>query len=85
MKVLRRVVLAPIVAECKFGGDLFDTELILRTERAGHQVAELGVTVRDTRPPRTPITKRIPRSLAGLAKLRVVLWQERISKLSARR
>ncbi|MDQ1366832.1 MAG: hypothetical protein QOK20_1671 [Acidimicrobiaceae bacterium] len=81
MKVLRRVVLAPIVAECKFGDDLFDTELILRTERAGHQVAELGVTVRDTRPPRTPITRRIPRSLAGLAKLRIVLWQESLAKL----
>ncbi len=80
MKVLRRELLAPIVAQCRFGGDLFDTELILRTERAGYQVAELGVTVRDTRPPRTPITRRIPRSLAGLAKLRVVLWQERLSR-----
>ncbi len=79
MKVLRRVLVAPIVAECRFGGDLFDTELILRTERAGYQVAELGVTVRDTRPPRTPISRRIPRSLAGLAKLRLVLWQERLS------
>jgi hypothetical protein len=64
------------VAECRFAGDLFDTELILRTERAGYRVAELGVTVIDTRPPRTPIHKRIPRSLAGLARLRVVLWRE---------
>jgi glycosyltransferase involved in cell wall biosynthesis len=76
MKVLRQAVVAPIVAECRFGGDLFDTELILRTERAGYRVAELGVTVIDTRPPRTPIHKRIPRSLAGLARLRVVLWRE---------
>jgi hypothetical protein len=76
MKVLRRAAMAPIVAQCRFGSDLFDTELILRAERAGLQVEELGVTVRDTRPPRTPITTRIPRSLAGLAKLRLVLWQE---------
>jgi glycosyltransferase involved in cell wall biosynthesis len=76
MKVLRRSVVAPIVADCRFGGDLFDTELLLRTERAGFRVAELGVTVRDTRPPRTPITRRIPRSLAALARLRIVLWQE---------
>lgn len=79
MKVLRRVALAPIVTECRFGGDLFDTELILRAERAGLRVEELGVTVRDTRPPRTPIATRIPRSLAGLARLRVVLWQERFA------
>jgi glycosyltransferase involved in cell wall biosynthesis len=79
MKVLRRASLAPIVTECRFGGDLFDTELILRAERAGLRVEELGVIVRDTRPPRTPITTRIPRSLAGLARLRVVLWQESLS------
>jgi glycosyltransferase AglD len=80
MKVLRRDLLAPIVADCRFGGDLFDTELILRTERAGFRVAEMGVIVRDTRPPRTPIARRIPRSLAGLARLRLVLWQESLSK-----
>ena len=85
MKVLRRDALAPIVAECRFVGDLFDTELILRAERAGFRVEELGVTVRDSRPPRTPITKRIPRSLAGLAKLRLVFWQERLpSRLTTR-
>ncbi len=82
MKVLRRTVVAPIVADCRFGGDLFDTELILRAERAGLTVAELGVTVRDNRPPRTPITKRIPRSLAGLARLRVILWREGMARHS---
>jgi dolichyl-phosphate beta-glucosyltransferase len=77
MKVLRREVLVPIVAACKFGSDLFDTELILRTERAGFRVAELPVTVHDTRPPRTPISRRIPRTLRGLARLRLLLWREK--------
>jgi hypothetical protein len=76
MKVLRRDQLAPIVSQCRFDGDLFDTELILRAERAGLFVAEMGATVRDTRPPRTPIIRRIPRTLAGLAKLRLALWRE---------
>lgn len=80
MKVLRRNALVPIVATCRFGSDLFDTELILRAERAGLRIEEVGVTVRDTRPPRTPITARIPRSLAGLAKLRLVLWHERLAR-----
>ncbi|HEX3541329.1 MAG TPA: glycosyltransferase family 2 protein [Acidimicrobiales bacterium] len=80
MKVLRRDRFLPIVEQCRFGSDLFDTELILRGERAGLRVGEIGVTVRDTRPPRTPITRRIPRSLAGLAKLRIVLWQERLGR-----
>jgi glycosyltransferase involved in cell wall biosynthesis len=77
MKVLRREPLAPIVEASRFGTDLFDTELVLRAERAGLVVAELPATVRDTRPPRSPIINRIPRSLAGLVRLRVALWRER--------
>ena len=84
MKVFRRRDVAPVVAICRFGTDLFDTELILRMERAGLAVAELPVTVTDTRPPRTPITSRIPRSLAGLARLRLALWQESAARRRAR-
>jgi glycosyltransferase involved in cell wall biosynthesis len=76
MKVLRRADVTDIVETCRFGTDLFDTELILRMERAGLEVAELPVTVTNTRPPRTPIMTRIPRSLAGLVRLRLVLWRE---------
>jgi glycosyltransferase involved in cell wall biosynthesis len=76
MKVLSRSPLTRIAACCRFGHDLFDTEMILRAERSGLQVVELPVTVRDTRPSRTSLVKRIPRSLLGLALLRVTLWQE---------
>jgi glycosyltransferase involved in cell wall biosynthesis len=76
MKLLSRPELAPIVRCCRFGRDLFDTEMILRAERAGLTIAELPVTVRDTRPSRTSIVKRIPRSLTGLVRLRLALWQE---------
>jgi glycosyltransferase involved in cell wall biosynthesis len=73
MKVMRKSVLAPLVSACRFDADLFDTELILRAERAGLHVAELPVTVRDTRPPRSSIVGRIPRSLAGLVRLKLSL------------
>jgi len=76
MKVLRRAEVAPLVDACRFGADLFDTELILRAERAGVDVAELPAEVRETRPPRSSIATRIPRSLAGLVRLRVALWRE---------
>jgi hypothetical protein len=75
LKTLRRIPLQPFVAACQFGADIFDTELILRAERAGLAVTELPVAVADQRPPRTPISRRIPRSLAGLARLRVALWR----------
>lgn len=73
LKALLRPPLVPLVEACQFGGDIFDTELILRAERAGLLVRELPVTVTDQRPPRTPIAGRIPRTLVGLLRLRLAL------------
>lgn len=73
MKVMRRDVLEPLARQCAFGVDLFDTELIIRAERGGWQVAEVPVTVVEQRPARTSILHRVPRTLWGLVKLRVVL------------
>jgi glycosyltransferase involved in cell wall biosynthesis len=77
MKAMRRASLTPLVAACRFGTDLFDTELVLRAERAGLVVTAIGVVVEEQRPSRTPIVKRIPRTLAGLVRLRLALWRER--------
>ena len=77
MKALRRRPLLPLVEACRFGTDLFDTELVLRTERAGLRTAELPVTAEELRPSRTPIARRIPRTLAGLVRLRIALWRDR--------
>lgn len=77
MKVLRRSTMADLVAACRSGADIFDTELVLRAERAGRRIREVPVRVAEQRPPRTGIAGRIPRTLAGLARLRVSLWRER--------
>lgn len=69
LKALRRAPLAPLVEKCQFGQDIFDTELILRAERSGLVVAEIPVAIDETRPPRTPIARRIPRTLGGLGRL----------------
>ena len=58
------------------GTDLFDTELVIRAERAGLRVVDLPVEVSETRPSRTPIVKRAARSLIGLARMRWLLWRE---------
>jgi glycosyltransferase involved in cell wall biosynthesis len=76
MKAMRRALVEPLARRCRFGGDLFDTELVLRAQRAGLAVTELPVTVTERRPSRTPITRRILRTLVGLVRLRVVLWRE---------
>ena len=73
LKALRRAPLVPLVERCRFGKDIFDTELILRAERTGLVVEEIPVAIDETRPPRTPIARRIPRTLAGLARLWLAL------------
>ncbi|MBM3691681.1 MAG: glycosyltransferase family 2 protein [Actinobacteria bacterium] len=76
MKAMRRDPLVPIVERCQFGTDLFDTELILRAERAGLHAVELPVVVVERRPARSPIWRRIPRTLWGLVRLRILLGRE---------
>ncbi len=76
MKVLRREPLVELARACRFGTDLFDTELVLRAERHGLRAVEIGVTVEERRPSRTSIFRRIPRTLSGLARLRIALWRE---------
>lgn len=77
MKVLRREPLVPLAEACRFGTDLFDTELILRAERAGLRSGEVPVVVQELRPSRSSIVRRIPRTVANLVRLRIFLWRER--------
>lgn len=76
MKAMRRADVEPFARRCRFGRDLFDTELILRVERAGHPTAEIPVAVEERRPARTSILRRVPRTLVGLSRLRLALWRE---------
>jgi glycosyltransferase involved in cell wall biosynthesis len=76
MKALRRQAVRVIAEGCRFRTDLFDTELVIRAERAGLRVVDLPVEVVETRPSRTPIAKRMARSVVGLARMRLVLWRE---------
>jgi glycosyltransferase involved in cell wall biosynthesis len=76
MKAMRKAAVQSIAEDCRFRTDLFDTELVIRAERAGLGVVDLPVEVSETRPSRTPIAKRAVRSLLGLARMRWVLWRE---------
>jgi glycosyltransferase AglD len=76
MKAMRRADVRPLAEKCLFGTDLFDTELVLRTERAGFKTSEIGVTIIEKRPARTPIAGRIFRSVRGLGVLWLALRKE---------
>ena len=76
MKAIDRVRVEPLAQQCRLGTDLFDTELVLRAERAGLVVAEVPVRVEERRPARSPIARRVARTLVGLRKLRLALREE---------
>ena len=76
MKALDRARVVPLAERCQLGTDLFDTELVLRAERAGLVVAEIPVRVEERRPARSPIARRVLRTLVGLRQLRLALREE---------
>jgi glycosyltransferase involved in cell wall biosynthesis len=76
MKAMRRAPVETLLRQCRFASDLFDTELVIRAERAGLRVAELPARTQERRPSRTSIWRRVPRTLVGLVELRIMLWRE---------
>ena len=77
IKVMRRAPLKDLAVRCRYGTDIFDTELILRAERQGLSVTAIPVTVEERRPSRSSIVKRIPRTVSALIRLRLALWREK--------
>jgi glycosyltransferase AglD len=76
IKVLRREVIQRYAPQTVMTRDLFDTELIVRARRDGVVVRALPVTVEEKRAARSSIASRIPRTIKGLIRLRMVLWKE---------
>jgi glycosyltransferase involved in cell wall biosynthesis len=72
MKAFHREALVPIVSQCRCTGFVFDTELVLRCERAGLSRLELPTDVKELRAPsRLSLLKRVPNVLRNL----LTLWQ----------
>lgn len=88
VKAFHRASVAPFEQQCHFGIDLFDTELILRCERAGLVVHEIPVAVKESRPARSALISRIPRTLSGLTAMKLLFIKEsfvrRTSKVHAK-
>jgi glycosyltransferase involved in cell wall biosynthesis len=76
MKAVNRKVLDNVMPDVKSTEDLFDTELVLRAERAGYRIAEVPAVVEEIRPARSSYLKRVPRTLIGLLKLRMLLGKK---------
>jgi glycosyltransferase involved in cell wall biosynthesis len=71
--------LLPLVHSTK---DLFDTELLARSEWAGLKIRELPVRTEEMRHSRSGIIRRIPRTIRGLIRLRYRLREARSARMS---
>jgi hypothetical protein len=65
--------IAPMVISTK---DLFDTELVVRAERAGYRIREIPAVVEELRQARSSLIKRVPRTIRGLWRIRGALRAE---------
>jgi hypothetical protein len=72
----RSPLLLEQIAACHFTRDIFDTELVIRCERAGFRLLELPVTVSEQRPPRSSIVARVPGAVRSMLELYVILLRE---------
>ena len=76
MKAIRGEVVAALAGRVVSTQDLFDTELVLRAERAGYRILEVPALVEELRDTDQSLLKRVPRTLMGLARLRWRLWRD---------
>ena len=70
MKAIRREVVVEITPNCRSTQDLFDTELVVRAERAGYRIVEVPVVVEEKRETRSSLVTRVPRTLRGVIAIR---------------
>lgn len=73
MKLVRKTVVEDIAPQVISTTDLFDTELVVRAERAGFRIAELPASVEELRESKSNLVKRVPRTLKGVWRIRRAL------------
>ena len=76
MKAFRSTLVDDILPAVGSTEDLFDTELVVRAERAGYRIAEVPVVVEEIRSAKSSLLKRVPRTVAGLWRIRKALRAE---------
>jgi glycosyltransferase involved in cell wall biosynthesis len=69
LKAFLRAPLLPIARECVVEKDVFASEFVIRAYRAGLQIKEIPVQVREKRRPSINLVKRVPNVLRSLIKL----------------
>ena len=69
LKAFRRDIVLPVVEACLVDKDVFASELVIRSARAGVRIREIPVRVMEKRPPSVDLARRVPAVVKQLAKL----------------
>jgi glycosyltransferase involved in cell wall biosynthesis len=69
LKAFVRERLDPVARACVVERDLFASEFVIRAQRAGRDVREIPIALREKRPPSIQLLRRVPRVLKGLLQL----------------
>ena len=76
MKAIRKEILDSYIGDVISTQDIFDTELLIRIEKGGHEVKEIPAVINEIRPSVSVIYKRIPRTIKSLLKLKYIFYKE---------
>ena len=82
MKLFHRAAIAELLPLVHSTKDLFDTELIARSEWAGLEIRELPIRTEEMRHSRSGIVRRIPRTIRGLVTLRYKLREAHAARIA---
>jgi glycosyltransferase involved in cell wall biosynthesis len=74
-KAFRRERVLPIAEACQVDRDVFASELVVRAERAGLEVCEIPIAIKEKRPPSINLLRRVPNVLTNLWRLRAATRQ----------
>jgi len=80
MKLFHRAATQHLAMEVRSTKDLFDTELLARAEWCGLTIRELPIRTVEMRHSRSGIVRRVPRTVWGLARIRLArraTWRSR--------
>jgi len=83
MKAFRDELVSTVTPSVLSRQDLFDTELVIRAERAGYRIEEVPVVVEEMRVARSSLVKRVPRTIKGLLRIRRTLADESLRLAAA--
>lgn len=69
LKAFKKATILPIVRQCVVERDMFASELVIRTERAGLRKVEIPLEIEEKRTPSVQLGKRVPRVLKNVGQL----------------